>query len=162
MGFLEFLEQTALSRFINESSSLLGFPAFLCVHTLGLSLLAGCNTMVSIRMLGVASTIPLQPLKRLFPFMWVGFILTLISGAGLAMARATALLPNPILIVKLVLVVIACVIMWVIEKKVFKNPAGFQESKPGNTRILAGLELVLWLLVMTLGRLIAYRLVIFE
>ena len=89
MAILEWMEQTRLSIFINESSSLFGFAGFLCVHTLGLSLLAGVNAVVSIRMLGVASTIPLQPLKRLFPYMWVGFILTLLSGAGLAMARAT-------------------------------------------------------------------------
>src|SRR5215831_9443035 len=30
MGLLEFLEQTALSTFIRESSSLLAFPTFLC------------------------------------------------------------------------------------------------------------------------------------
>src|SRR5215211_307893 len=98
MGVLEFLEQTALSTFIRESSSLLAFPTFLCVHTLGLSLLVGANTLVSIRMLGIAPTIPLQPLKRLFPFMWGGFILTVISGGGLAMAKATTLLVNPILL----------------------------------------------------------------
>jgi len=162
MAILEWMEQTRLSIFINESSSLFGFAGFLCVHTLGLSLLAGVNSVVSIRMLGVASTIPLQPLKRLFPYMWVGFILTLLSGAGLAMARATILLTNPILIIKLVLVVIGMGVMWNIQKKVFNNPAGFDESRPGNAKILAGVELVLWFFVLTLGRLIAYRLAIFE
>src|SRR6186713_1407119 len=156
MGILEWMEQTRLSIFINESSSLFGFAGFLCVHTLGLSLLAGVNCVVSIRMLGVAPTIPLQPLKRLFPFMWLGFILTLLSGAGLAMARATALLTNPILIIKLVLVVVGMWIMWIMERTVFNNPAGFNESKPGNARLLAGAEIVIWFVVLTLGRLIAY------
>lgn len=162
MGILEWMEQTRLSIFINESSSLFGFAGFLCVHTLGLSLLAGVNCVLSIRMLGVAPTIPLQPLKRLFPFMWLGFILTLLSGAGLAMARATALLTNPILIIKLVLVVIGMGIMWFMEKTVFNNPAGFNESRPGSARLLAGAEIVIWFVVLTLGRLIAYKLAIFE
>jgi len=162
MGILEWMEQTRLSIFINESSSLFGFAGFLCVHTLGLSLLAGVNCVVSIRMLGVASTIPLQPLKRLFPFMWLGFVLTLLSGAGLAMARATVLLTNPILIIKLVLVVVGMLIMWMMERNVFSNPAGFDEAKPGSARMLAGAEIVIWFLVLTLGRLIAYKLAIFE
>jgi hypothetical protein len=162
MAILEWMEQTRLSIFINESSSLFGFAGFLCVHTLGLSLLAGVNAIVSVRMLGVAPTIPLQPLKRLFPYMWAGVILTLISGAGLAMARATVLLTNPILIIKLVLVVIGTGIMWNIQKKVFNNPSGFDEAKPGNAKILAGAEILIWFFVLTLGRLIAYRLAIFE
>jgi len=162
MGIFEWMEQTRLSIFINESSSLFGFAGFLCVHTLGLSLLAGVNALVSIRLLGVASTIPLQPLKRLFPYMWLGFILTLLSGAGLAMARASSLLTNPILIIKLVLVVVGMGIMWRMEKTIFNNPAGFDEARPGNAKILAGAELVLWFFVLTLGRLIAYKLAIFE
>jgi len=162
MGIFDWMEQTRLSIFINESSSLFGFAAFLCVHVLGLSMLAGVNAMVSIRMLGVAPSIPLQPLKKLFPFMWAGFILTLISGAGLGMARASILFPNPIMIIKLVLVVIGMAIMWHIERKVFNNPAGVQESIPGNAKFLAGAEIVLWFFVLTLGRLIAYRLAIYE
>src|SRR6266850_2776679 len=115
MGLLELLEQTALATFIRESSSLLAFPTFLCVHTLGLSLVAGVNAVVAIRVLGVASSIPLQPLQRLFPFMWVGFILSVISGAGLAIAKASTLMLNPILLVKLVLIVPAIIIMWLLE-----------------------------------------------
>jgi len=160
MAILEWMEQTRLSIFINESSSLFGFAGFLCVHTLGLSLLAGVNAVVSIRMLGVASTIPLQPLKRLFPYMWAGFILTLLSGAGLAMARATVLLTNPILIIKLILVVVGMGLMWNIERKVFQP--GFDERKPGNAKLLAGAEILIWFFVLTLGRLIAYRLAIYE
>jgi hypothetical protein len=156
MGVLEFLEQSALATFIRESSSLLAFPTFLCAHTLGLSLLVGANTVVSIRMLGVASSIPLQPLRRLFPFMWGGFILSVISGGGLAMAKATTMLVNPILLTKLVLVAFAIVIMGIMEKKVFRSPSGFKEAEPRNVRILAVAELVLWFAVMVSGRLIAY------
>ncbi len=162
MGVLAFLEQTALSTFIRESSSLLAFPAFLCMHTLGMSLLVGANCVVSIRMLGVASSIPLQPLGRLFPFMWAGFILSVISGGALAMAKATTMVLNPILLTKLVFVVFATVIMWLMEKKVFRSASGFKETEPGNARILAAAELVLWLAVMVSGRLIAYSATILD
>src|SRR5687767_9831580 len=116
MAFLESIEGSAIATFIRESPSYLAFPGFLFVHTLGLSLLVGPNTLVAIRILGVASNVPLQPLVRLFPYMWVGLILTVISGTGLAVATATSKFVNPILLVKLVLIVPATVIMWRMER----------------------------------------------
>src|SRR3990172_12572230 len=127
MSFLEFLEQTALATFIRESASMLGFPAFLFLHTIGLSFLVGANSVVAIRVLGMASTIPLQPLKRLFPFMWLGLVLTVVSGLGLAMAKATTLMLNPILLIKLVLIAFAVVLMFLLEKKVFPYAVVFRK-----------------------------------
>ncbi len=161
MGFLEFLEQTAPATFIRESSSLLAFPAFLCLHTLGLSFLVGANSIVAVRVLGLASTIPLQPLRRLFPFMWLGLILTVVSGLGLAMAKATTIMLNPILLFKLALIAVAVVLMAVMEKKVFPNPPGSRKVEPGEGRMMAAALLVLWTAVMTAGRLIAYSSTIF-
>jgi hypothetical protein len=161
MEFLKFLEETALATFIRESSSYLGFPTFLFLHTLGLSIVVGANTVVAIRVLGVASSIPLRPLVRLFPFMWIGFILTCISGIGLAIASATSKFVNPILLIKLVLVVIAGVIMRALDKKVFRSPSGFKEAGAQEGKAMAAALLVLWLVVTILGRLIAYSSTIF-
>jgi hypothetical protein len=158
MEFLTFLEETALATFIRESSSFLGFPTFLFMHTLGLSLLVGANTVVTMRVLGLASSIPLKPMARLFPFMWIGFVLTVISGTGLAIASATSKFVNPILLSKLVLVVIAAVVMRSLEKKEFR---GTKEFEPGAGKAKAGALIVLWLLVTILGRLIAYSSTIF-
>jgi len=161
MGFLEFLEQTAVATFVRESSSMLGFPAFLFLHTLGLSFLVGANSVVAIRVLGMASTIPLQPLKRLFPFMWLGLVLTVVSGLGLAMAKATTLMLNPILLIKLVLIAFAVVLMFLLEKKVFPYAVVFRKIEPGDGRLMAAGLLILWTAVMTAGRLIAYSGTIF-
>jgi hypothetical protein len=161
MEFLKFLEETALATFIRESSSYLGFPTFLFLHTLGLSIVVGANTVVAIRVLGVASNIPLRPLVRLFPFMWIGFILTVISGIGLTIASATSKLVNPILLFKLVLVVIAGVIMRALDKKVFRGQSGLKEATAQEGKAMAASLLILWLVVMILGRLIAYSSTIF-
>src|SRR6266540_3643389 len=150
-GFLQFLEQTALATFIRESSSYLGFPTVLFGHTLGLSILVGPSVIVCMRVLGLAPGIPLQSLKRVFPFMWVGFILTVISGLGLAIAAATTRLLNPILLVKLVMVAIATVIMRKMEKKVFSSNA-LKNPESGEGRVMAAALLVLWLAVTTAGR----------
>jgi len=156
MGFLEYLETTALATFIRESSSYLGFPTFLFMHTLGLSIVVGASTVVSMRVLGMARSIPLQPLVRLFPFMWIGFIITSISGLGLAIASATQKFVNPILLVKLVFIGFAIPVMWIMEKKIFRNTAGYKEGEDSSGKMLAGSLLILWLIVTIAGRLIAY------
>ena len=110
MGFLEFLE-TSLATFIRESDSFFAFAGFLCLHTLGLSLLVGVNAIVAIRLLGIAPSIPVKPLGKLFPFQWIGLVLSMVSGIGLAISRATFVFANWLLPVKLVLVVL----MWVLD-----------------------------------------------
>jgi hypothetical protein len=159
MGFLEYLEQTALATFVRESSSYLGFPTVLFAHTLGLSFLVGASALVCMRVLGLAPGVPLQSLRKLFPFMWLGFILTVISGLVLAVAAATTRLLNPILLVKLVLVAIATVIMRRMEKRLFSPTA--KTLEPGEGRGMAAALLILWLAVTTAGRLIAYSATIF-
>jgi len=159
MGILEFLESTRLATFIREGDSYLGFPTFLFMHTLGLSLVVGANSLVAVRVLGVASGIPIQPLRKLVPFMWVGFVITVLSGAGLGVAAATKRLLNPILLGKLVLVIAAGVLMRVLESKIFRPD--FKETDVGNAKATAAALLVLWVAITTMGRLIAYSATIF-
>jgi hypothetical protein len=155
--FLESLEQTGIGTFIRESSSYLGFPTVLTVHTFGLCFLVGANVIVCLRMLGLMSNIPLQPLRRLFPFMWIGLILTILSGGGLTLAAATTRALNPILLFKLAIIAMAAPVMWRIQKKIFNDPVTLAENKlPPSAKVFAMSQLAMWLLVMIAGRLIAY------
>src|SRR5690242_9683581 len=95
--FLAGLEATSVSLFIRESSSLLGFPTILTTHAFGYCFIMATNSIVSARMLGFAKSIPFKPLRKLFPVMWVGLILTTITGLLLVMAAAQKRVPNPIL-----------------------------------------------------------------
>lgn len=154
--FLIALEQTGLGTFIRESSSFLGFPTVLTMHTFGLCFIIGANVIVSMRLLGVASTIPLKPLNYLFPFMWLGLVLTVLSGFGLAIAAATTRLLNPILLFKLVLIATATPLMWRMQQKVYREAPETGDAIPQGARAIAASQLVLWLLVLIAGRLIAY------
>jgi hypothetical protein len=161
MEFMLWLEQTSLGTFVRESPSYLGFPGFLFAHTLGLSLVVGPAVVIGIRILGMAPAIPLKPLVRLFPFMWVGFAITVMSGVGLAVADASNKLLNPILLTKLVLILFATINLWFLKKRVFdRADVGEVVDKQG--RILAGSLMSLWLLVTIAGRLIAYWRAIFD
>jgi hypothetical protein len=155
-GFLESLEQTTVGLFIRESSSYFGFPGVLAMHTIGLCFILGANTIVSMRCLGMISTIPLKPLRKLFPFMWVGLLLTIISGAGLTISHATTRALNPILLFKLGLIAIASPIMWKFQKRIIDDPSLTEDALAKSTKMIAASQIILWFTVLVAGRLIAY------
>jgi hypothetical protein len=154
--FLEALEQTAVGVFIRESSSYLGFPSVLTTHTFGLCFIIGANTIVCMRLLGMIPNIPIQPLRKLFPFMWIGLVLTVLSGFGLAIAAATTRLLNPILLFKLVVIAVATPVMWKMQKKVLEDTSSSPDGLPPGARAIAASQLAMWLVVLIAGRLIAY------
>jgi hypothetical protein len=156
MEFLTWIEQTGFATFVRESPSYLAFPTFLFLHTLGLSLVVGPSVIVAVRVLGLVRVLPIEPLARLFPFMWAGFAITVFSGVGLAVADATNKLLNPILLTKLVLIGFATWAMWLLQKRTFRTGVTPDESTVAAGRFLAGSTLVLWFAVTVAGRLIAY------
>jgi hypothetical protein len=114
------------------------------------------NAIVCARMLGFAKSIPFKPLKRLFPVMWIGLILTTITGVLLVMAAAEKRVPNPILWFKMLLLAVATPMLWKFQMKVFEDPAVDENNIPANARTIAALQIALWILIMISGRLIPY------
>ena len=154
--FLIGLENTGISIFIRESPSYWGFPAILTAHALGYCFIVASSMIVSGRMLGYAKTIPLKPLRRLFPMMWIGLIVTAITGVLLIMAAAEKRVPNPILWFKLVLIAVATPMLWRYQIKVFSDPTVDDGHIPGYARKLATWQIALWVVIMIAGRLIPY------
>jgi len=157
MSLLLWLESTGFGTFVRESSSLLAYPTFSTLHTMGLSIIVGLSAVVALRLMGFAPTMRLAPLKKLFPIMWFGFAINLVSGSGLAAAAATTTIPNPMFIAKITFVLSAVVILRVLQVRVFRDPE--LENKPLNAtnKFLAGSLLCLWLFGMITGRVIAYE-----
>jgi len=156
MGFLESLESTGISLFVRESDSLLSFPTILTTHAFGYCFILATNVIVSARLLGFATSIPLKPLRKLFPVMWVGLILTTITGLLLVMAAAQKRVPNPILWFKMILLAVATPMMWKFQMKVFEDPSVDENNIPASARTMAACQMALWLLIMISGRLIPY------
>jgi hypothetical protein len=154
--FLIGLENTGISIFIRESSSFLGFPTVLTAHAFGYCFILASNAMVSGRILGFAKSIPFKPLRRLFPVMWVGLIMTAITGGLLVMAAAEKRVPNPILWVKMVLIFVATPMMWKYQMKIFADPSVDESNIPPSARTMAILQIALWMLILISGRLIPY------
>jgi hypothetical protein len=161
MGLLEWLELTGLATFVRESPSFFGYPTFLFAHTFGLAVVVGVSSVMAARILGMGSGIPLAPLARLFPMMWAGFVVNLLSGGGLWLADAVnKTIPGegrqaPIFFAKMLFVIIGAVILWMLQKRLTGADAEAQASS-SEARMLAGVMLVSWVLAMIAGRLIGY------
>jgi hypothetical protein len=153
---LQTIEESGLSTWLRESESPFAFYFVLLFHTFGLALLVGANAVIDLRLLGIARDIPLAPLKRLFGIMWVGFAINAVSGVLLLIAYPTKALTNPVFYTKLTLIALAVWVMTKLQSRVFNDSTLDEAAMMGQGRRLAKWSLVLWIGVITAGRLLAY------
>jgi hypothetical protein len=155
MAVLEWIQNLSISTSIAESDSLWwGYAWWLFVHALGMGLTAGLGFMVSLRLLGVGRQIPLSSFRILFPVFWVGFYLNLLSGTLLFMTDATGIARVWELYAKLVCLGLALALMMRLRR--FVDSAPGDDAVPASVTKMAYACIVLWLAVITSGRLIAY------
>ena len=153
---LQTIEESGLSTWLRESESPFAFYFVLLFHTFGLALLVGANAVIDLRLLGIGRDIPLAPLKRLFGIMWLGFAINAVSGLLLLIAYPTKALTNPVFYTKLTLIGFAVWIMTTLQSRVFSDSTLNETAMMGRGRTLAKWSLVLWIGVITAGRLLAY------
>lgn len=164
MELLAWVESWGISTFVRENPSFYGYPTFLFAHTFGLSIVVGVSTVLAARVLGLGAGLPVAPMTRLFPIMWAGFVVNLLSGGGLYLADAVnKTIPGdgrqaPVFFTKMLFVVGGAILLWLLQKKL----ATMDSDVPAGARTLAALMLVCWLGAMIAGRLIAYSSAIFS
>lgn len=155
MEFLIWLESTGFSRAMRESETIWGYGIVLILHGMGMGTAVGLSTMVGVRILGYAPRIPLEPMGKLFPFIWLGFWINALSGGMIMISHATEMWTNWVMYIKLGSIGVAVVILRLIQIQVFRNP-GPNGSVQMNAKMLAGALLFLWAVAITAGRLTAY------
>ena len=156
LNVLFWIEGTRIGTFVRESPSILAYPTVLFLHTAGLGLLVGASAVVDLRLLGVARTVPLEPLGRFFGVMWLGFWINAVSGVLLLIADASTKLINPVFYIKLLCVGLAMTCLWRIDRTVFRGAAADGAGIPRGVQALALASLVFWIGATTFGRLLAY------
>ena len=150
-SWLLWLESTAFSIWMRESSSLFAFPGILAVHTVGLAFIAGLNAALDLRLLGVATRIPAVAFERFVPAMWMGLWLNILSGIALLIGYPTKALTNPVFYLKLAFIAGALVILKHVRRRL---PI---ETVPSpELRMLAAASLACWAGAIVGGRLLAY------
>ena len=135
-------------------SSPLAYPMANVIHVLALVLLLGGIGLVDLRVLGLFSRLPLQPLANaLIPIAATGVLILAASGSILFAADARALAGNQTFRLKLVLIVIALANV-VLFRRLYGTK--MPEPPPAGAQGLALASLLLWLGVAIAGRMIAY------
>jgi hypothetical protein len=156
MDFLQRLEQLPFCVWLHESSSVWAFPMFLFMHTLGMSMIAGVSAVIDLVFLGFWPKIPVKPLERLYPLMWLGFWINAVTGTVLTVADASTRLINPIFYIKMAFVFTGVALLVVMRKRVFGDPDLDRAPLTGRAKGLAWASLICWLGAITAGRLLAY------
>jgi hypothetical protein len=147
------MEATAFSTWLRDSTSLWAFPFVLILHTVGLAFFVGVNVAWDVRVLGMSAGIPLDSLRRYFLVMWVGFWVNATSGVILLIAYPTKALTNPLFYVKLALIVVGVLVALQIRRDV----RGTGNARlPARVRTLAAGSLACWAAVVFAGRFLAY------
>lgn len=154
---LVWLEQTALSVWVRESSTLLAFPFILFLHTLGLGIVAGLAVGLDVWLLRFAAGRPSAPLAPFVPVIWLGFAIALVSGVLLLLAYPTKALTSPVFYAKIAAIAVALVQLQWLRKRVLAGPAAHEPYVPDTkTRTVAWVSIALWVTAIFLGRLLAY------
>jgi len=156
MAFLQTIEGLGFSQWVKQSGSLWAFPGILLMHTYGMAVLVGVIAAIDLRILGFVPAIPLSPLQKFFPLIWLAFWVNAITGTMLLMADATSKMVNPDFGIKMLFIVLAVITQRLIQKRVFGDPEVDRRPFTPNAKMLAVASLACWLGAITAGRLLAY------
>jgi hypothetical protein len=156
LEWLQAIESSAYPTFVRESPSLLAYTLVLSLHAMGLAVVVGLSAAIALRLLGLARGIPLAPLGRLFPVMYVGFWINALSGLALLAANARGMLGNPLFYAKIVFIVGGILVMRLLRRTVFNDRLAGTEQLPRSAGKLAVASLACWTLAIIAGRLTAY------
>jgi hypothetical protein len=156
MDFLRVIEQSSFSQWVVGSSSVLAYPTILLFHTIGMGIVVGISAGLDLRILGLAPALPLAPMEKFFPLLWVGFWVNAITGVVLLAADATTKFTNLDFYVKMVFIAVALVTLRMIRNKVFRDPLIDKKPLPSDVKVLAVVSIICWLGAITAGRLLGY------
>ena len=156
VAFLVWLRESSVCTLIRESESVWGYPTILFMHTLGMSILVGFVVVIDLRLLGVGRTVPLAPLKRLMPLIWIGFWMNAISGTILFAIDGPAKIQNPAFPIKLALIACGVLVARLVERRVLNAGDAGSPDVPIGAKLAAAVSLAVWAGAVTAGRLMAY------
>ena len=127
------------------------YPMLEVVHVIGIGLLMGNLLLLEVRLWGLGAALPIRTLARLcLPLAVVGFLMAAASGLTMFATQAEELLANRAFTVKMLLLMLAA------GNAAWFHGRGSLDRLDGTARGLMLLSTLIWILVVTCGRWIAY------
>jgi hypothetical protein len=158
--FIHWLSLTRPSLFIQEVHWLI--PTVQIVHILAISVLAASMGMFDLRLLGIAGTRHsiAELSTRFLPWLWTALPVLLVSGSILIIGEPQRSLDNIAFQLKMAMLAAAILITIVFQIVLKQDLArGAPDLAPQHligAKVAGGVSLVLWMGIISAGRLIAY------
>ncbi len=134
------------------------WPLFEILHYLGLTLLLASVGLFDLRVLGMAKGIAPRALHRLVPFGIAGFVINLLTGLAFFAGFPEQYAYNDAFRLKLAFMLLAGLNIAVFYTAVFRRlqelPA--EADAPTLAKVITGISLTSWLIVLVAGRLITF------
>lgn len=152
----ETLNGSALNTFVMGNQYV--FPILEMAHFMGLCLLFGSLLVVDLRIVGVASSIPIQKVDVFVKFALIGFAINFVTGLLFLVGDSDRYLVNYAFWAKMCLIAFAGLNSVYFFRKIKPQlDAGTASAElSGGAHLVAWLSLVTWSCVIVLGRFIPY------
>lgn len=158
----DFLYIGWLADFVIEYSWF--WPICEMVHFIGLALLVGITGIFDLRLLGFAKSVPVGPLHKLIPWGIFGFVLCLLTGivfvSGNVFKEPLVLMTNLPFQMKMLFMVIAGInvgVFYMTDLAKQVEAMGPGDDAPAAAKVIAGVSLFSWIVVMYFGRMIPWE-----
>jgi hypothetical protein len=155
--WLQWAENSALATSIRQSLWL--YPSLEIVHIIGIALLVGAAFMFDLRLLGFSKKLPIDDLgNHLLSWSQRGLWLIIPSGILLFITNAEALSNNPVFWFKMGLLVLGGINALLFHRFVLKSHQSWGQNVPAppKAKAIACISILVWIAVITCGRLLAY------
>lgn len=157
-NLLQAIYDSSLATSIRQVAVL--FPAIETLHVIGITLVLGTIAVVDLRLIGYAShrRSAQRLIAELLPFTWAAFAMTVISGLLLFASRSIDYAENKVFWAKMAVLVLAGTNMLIFHFGIHKRIEDWHETLPPpmGARMAGFASLGLWVLVVFLGRWIAF------
>ena len=156
MKVMTWLQDSSIAIWVAESETIWAYPTMLALHTFRAGRPRRFQRGHRFRLLGFSRELPIPPLKKLFPLMWMALSINAVTGVLLFMngARVKGLLI--MLYVKLTFVALALIVLLQIRRIVFDSETRPEAAMLPRASWLAALSLCLWAAATLSGRMMAY------
>ena len=150
------LEHTTLSAWV--TGPIYVWPVLETLHFLGLSLLIGTIGLFDLRLLGMAKGLSPGLLSRFIPWGVAGFALNVVTGILFFVGEPKNYVQNIAFYFKMTFVVLAGINVLVFYLTVSRKveALGPGDDAPLGAKLIAAASLLLWIGVMSAGRLLTF------
>ncbi len=159
LTFCEWLGHTTWSVALRESIWV--YPIIESTHLLSLGAFFGLTAFMDFRLLGIRLLdIPVDiVMSKLLPWIRAAFAVMAVSGTLLFYSSPAGFYGNVFFRAKLLLLALATLNIWLFHSGIGRTADrwGASATPPARARIAGGASIVLWVSVVTVGRLIAYN-----